>query len=37
MDKIHPVAKMFATRLTNGYVTFDLYNNGFNVNPEMLN
>lgn len=36
MDKIHPVAKMFATRLTNGYVIFDMYKNGFQVNPEML-
>ena len=36
MDKIHPTAKMFATRLTNGYVNYDMYNNGFKVNPEML-
>ena len=37
MDKVHPIAKMFTNRLTNGYVNFDMYKNGFRVNPEVLN
>lgn len=37
MDKEHSVAKMFVNRMTNGYVMFDMYDNGYKVNPEVLN
>ena len=37
MEKIHPTAKMLVTRLTNGYINFDMYKNGYCVNPELLN
>jgi len=37
LEKIHPTARMFCNRLTNGYVNWDMYRNGYYVNPEMLN
>lgn len=37
MEKEHTMAKMFVNRMTNGYVMFDMYDNGYKVNPEVLN
>ena len=36
LEKEHSIAKLFCNRLTNGYVNWDMYRNGYYVNPEML-
>ena len=36
IEKETTISKMFVSRLTNGYVLFDVYQNGYIVNPEVL-
>ena len=37
LEKITPLAKMFCSRLTNGYILYSLHKNKYFVNNEVLN
>ena len=37
LEKIQPLAKMFCSRLTNGYILYDLHTGKYQVNNEVLN